>query len=211
MPLNQLTIELEKYLKKLFKTRSSLISAISNYGKTSSENLHSWLQHSIIHTGESLGYKAVPEIKMYYETPLDPNKYSVERKRKNNFKRVDVGLYNHNELTGCAEVITMDEAHGGAKSNELLEPWLTPRDSLNYLVQNCVKKPEFCLILNVLPRRANTIPWKTTKRKHEELKKTRDYYSVFICDWRTLVKELNQHLDSKLITVIDAENIEVYP
>ena len=44
-------------------------------------NLHSWLQYAMIKAGDCLGLLAVPEIKLGFTTPLNPQKYGLVNKK----------------------------------------------------------------------------------------------------------------------------------
>ena len=209
--LKEITERTLSTIKQLFREGCLRDAMISDYGEMSRGNLHSWLQYAVISSGSSLGLIPVPEIKLYYKKSLDPKIFGLEGKRKGTFKKVDVGLYNGKVLTGFAEVYTMDMAHGAAKIDDQLNPWLSPRISLTHLAENSIDEPGFCLLLNALPEKAEMVQWKTTKSKHGELKETRDYFSAFNTDWCDLIDELNESFPTKMITVLNSEKLHLHP
>ncbi|RLF43391.1 MAG: hypothetical protein DRN18_00150 [Thermoplasmata archaeon] len=179
-------------------------------------NLHSWLQYALIKAGEKEGLFAVPEVKLRFSKPLDPNWYGLNRKRKRHLSRVDVGFYRFHdeskrrELVGIAEIFTLDEAHGCLPSKKLIENghyWLTPRDSLSHAVQYAMDQPKFIILVTVLLKMSPHIPWKTKIEEIDsELMRHRNYYKVFKPCWKKFKESL--HLESALL-IINEEGIEI--
>ena len=56
-----------------------------------------------------------------------------------------------------------------------------------------------------------TIPWRTVDVKHEELKKSHNYYTLFNQEWKKFVNDVNKKLKVKMITIIAENEIETYP
>jgi hypothetical protein len=155
MVLSNLVKNTKFYIRKLIKDNRITEKMITNYTEMSTRNLHSWLQYSLIKAGLDESFYAVPEIKVYYSEKLIPFTFDKRLKdTKRSFKRVDVAYYDENKLRGIAEVVSVDEAHGCHVSEELSLPWLSPRDSLTYLIENNYDNFEFVIILNVARARS---------------------------------------------------------
>ena len=177
-------------------------------------NLHSWLQYAMIKAGECVRLLAVPEIKLYFTKPLNPQDYGlVNKKMKRHFKRVDVGFHDSNKkLLGISEIFTMDEAHGCLSTLELVKVklyWLTPRDTLIYAVQNSKQRLEFVIIVVALSKSAKYIAWKTGISKIDsELQKDKNYYRVFKDRWIEFKNELERYVNCSLV-IISEDSIEI--
>ena len=212
MVLNNLVKKTKSNIIELIKDNRITEKMIKDYEEMSTRNLHSWLQYSLIKAGLDENLYAVPEIKVYYSEKLIPSKFDMRLKiRPLSSKRVDVAYFDESKLLGIAEIVSLDGAHGCHVSEELCNPGLSLRDSLTYLIENNNDSIEFVIILNVLPRKTNTIPWKTVSSKHDELKKTRNYYKVFNQEWKIFAKDLNKSVKVEMITIISENEIETYP
>lgn len=173
-------------------------------------NLHSWLQYALIKSGEEEGLFAIPEVKLKFTEPIDPQQYGLYNKRKRHFSRVDVAFYDNNKnLLGVSEIFTMDEAHGCLPTKKLVRAdhyWLTPRDSLMHMIQYALPKPKFIILVTILLKKSPYIPWKT-KIKEIDLKLTKhkNYYKVFKPCWREFKEKLN--IENSLL-IINEDGIE---
>ncbi len=211
---NQLVCETVNSINSLITKQVITNQIIRNYSKMSKMSLHSWLQYCLLESARKCDIVAVPEVKIHYSAPLNPTTYGIQRKRKRHFKRVDVAFYDLNlNFMGFAEVITVDEAHGGISSSTLTKPWLTSRDTIPYTVNYAEEKPDFVILLNVLPDQLTGKPWKTTQKKDAFLKKTgNNYYSAFYNEWKNVTNILtNLTSNCKMITIVDVNNIQTYP
>lgn len=211
---NQLVCETVNSINYLITKKRITNEIIRNYSKMSKMSLHSWLQYCLLESARKYDIIAVPEVKIHYSAPLDPNTFGVKRKRKRHFKRVDLAFYDQNlNFIGFAEVITVDEAHGAISSSTFTEPSLTSRDTIPYTVNYAEEKPDFVILLNVLPDQSTSRPWKTTQKKDALLKKTgNNYYRAFYKEWKNLTNILtNKTSNCKLITIVDSNNIQTYP
>ena len=210
--VNETIVILKNFILKQIITPQKL----TNYSLMSRSSLHSWLESCLIEASRRCNLVAVPEMKLHYDSPLDPNPFATWKKirRKIHQKKVDVAYYNQDlKFLGFSEVLTVDMAHGCLPSNVLIDPWLSPRDTFPFTAAHCKEKPKFILLMNILPDSLKNRPWKTSISKDQILNQNgNDYYSAFINEWHDLIDQLRSIVqNTKLITLININNIQIYP
>jgi len=189
-----------RYLEKVVNEFTKIIDEFMEKGILSKEdirdykksNLHSWLQYAMIKAGDRLGLLAVPEIKLDFIEPLK----LVNKKKKRHFKRVDVGFYDNNKrLLGISEIFTIDGAHACLPTSKFIK-------ILIYTIQNSYNKPEFLILVIALPKRSKYIAWKTGISKIDsELRKNKNYYTVFRDCWIKFKDKLKRYVNCSLIII----------
>jgi len=84
-----------------------------DYDLMSKYSLHGRLVYCLLEASSQAGIIGVPEVKIHFAPPLDPNPLAKWRqtKRKLNFKKVDVAYYEQNlRFLGFSEVVTLDRS-----------------------------------------------------------------------------------------------------
>lgn len=190
---------------------SNIINAevISDHTQTTKQNLHGWLQYLAMKSVLQSNLIGVPETKLYFSKPLDLTRYGIKRKR--NFVRVDIAVYeNYSKLKGFIECMTFDEAHECFTTEEVNRRWFTARDKL----PNCLKllepKPEFVILLVVLPTIAKQTPWRTKNPEIDEILIKKRYYDDLSPVWKKLIDELKEETDARLV-IINEKTTCAYP
>ena len=173
-------------------------------------NLHSWLQYTVIDAAGRLGLICVPEVKLYFSKPLNPLEFGKVGKKRN-FIRVDLAVYEgFDHFLGFVECITLDEAHECYSTREVGCRWLTIRDKLPYALKHLEVKPQFLIIILILPIDVKRVPWKVGREEIDEILETRKYFERLSPKWKELIDIIRRDTNAKLI-IVNENYTSVYP
>lgn len=202
-------------IDELVKQKAITNDLLSNYDRMSRASIHSWLEYALMEAGRRSNLVAVPEVKLSYDKPFNPKDIGLpSTMRRRHQKKVDVAFYSKNlRFIGFSEVTTTDEAHGCVHSKDIPNSkWVTPMDSFLYTAEHSRQKPEFVLLLTLLPKRLNRIPWNVNAEINRELKESgNDFYKVFSEGWKNLANQLRKSVpNTHLILMVSGNRIEFY-
>jgi len=208
-----ITLQLDDFAESIIKNLKSLRvngiideQNITNYLKMCEQNVHSWLQWSVIYAGQKLGLICIPEFKLCLSKPLDPSEFGISDKRKRHHIKVDVAVFGKfNEFLGFVECITFDEAHECFSTRDVNFKWLTFKDKLPFVIKNLKKKPKFIILIVVLPKNVKQIPWKTGNPEIDSILKTKRYFENLSPRWKELVKSVKGDVETRLILLNEDE------
>ncbi|MFB0563288.1 MAG: hypothetical protein ACETWM_18965 [Candidatus Lokiarchaeia archaeon] len=201
----------DEFIKKIEDFKNRGIIGDGDLRKHTESNIHSWLQYLMIRSGEQSGLLAIPEIKLKFTKPINPIDYGLKNRRKRrHFSRVDIAFYDSGKsLLGCAEIFTMDGAHGSLPSARLAEVghyWLTPRDSLLHMIQHGLLRPKFIILVVILMKRSPYKIWRTgIKEIDSEIERDKNYYQVYKPYWKEFKNKIG--IDNALL-IITEDGIE---
>jgi hypothetical protein len=208
----ELGVFAESIVESLDKKVRNVISrrAFTDYSEMCRSNVHSWLEWAVIDAGQRLGLVCVPEFKLRLSNPLNPSEFGISDRRRRHQVKVDVAVFGEfSKFLGFVECITFDEAHECFSTRDVNFKWLTFRDRLPFTIKNLEEKPEFVILLVVLPKSIERVPWKTGKEDIDAILERKNYFDDLGSKWRELVESIREFVDARLI-LINEDKTPVY-
>jgi hypothetical protein len=206
----ELEVFAESIVESIDKRVRNVISrrAFTDYSEMCRSNVHSWLEWAVIDAGQRLGLVCVPEFKLRLPNPLDPSEFGISDRRRKHQVKVDVAVFGEfSKFLGFVECITFDVAHECFSTRDVNFKWLTFRDRLPFTIKNLEEKPEFVILLLILPKSIERVPWKTGKEEIDAILQRKNYFDDLGSKWRELVESIKEFVDAKLILINENETL----